>query len=174
MVFCPLPGKIPAYRRTLPYQDGPAPDAYPHKRPQSKIFASRARLVGNAHRNWIPGYNHPKQKAASSSQDRRIGRFPARGCAASDPQSIPRWYQSRNMRQKREKCGVQICAGMNTTSGQHSNAISKKVAAVQTQDGPSIRMEVADAFQTLENASACDRPGIKSTLCTLRTFAVFL
>ena len=91
--------------------------------------------------------NRPAQKAASSWAGPKKGRFPGRGYGASGPRSTPQWCRSPENAPNREKCGVQMCAGMKTASGQASKRDFQQVAAVQAQNGPPVRMDVADCLQ---------------------------
>ena len=50
----------------------------------------------------------------------------------------------------------------------------QQVAAVQPQDGPPVRMQVAHRSSRRASSSASSRPGSRIRLCTLRTLSPFL
>ena len=71
---------------------------------------------------------------------------------------------------KSEKCGVQICAGINTASGHTSSVIESRSLDERLKIGRPSERILPIVSNLKESRSAASSDGRRMTLCTLRTF----
>ena len=89
---------------------------------------------------------------------------PKQASIVSKPENAP----------KREKWGVQMCAGIKTASGQVSIVISSRSRLSSPRIGRPSEWMLPIASSFFERASAASRPGRRMRLWTLRTRPSFL